>query len=153
MTMHRLTTIGDIEETIAPGFTLPSAREGKPVSLRTFRHRQPVALLFAPVSEHVTALLTHLKAFLHDFREAGSAVLLVSPSVVHDAPHPVLALVDRDRSVFERYGCRETDALCLFALDRFGAVVYSMTCQMDTLPSALRALVDAIAFSEIQCPE
>ncbi|MGQ9737876.1 MAG: hypothetical protein ACUVRT_08170 [Armatimonadota bacterium] len=44
--MHRVQTIGTIEESIAPPFTLPSARNGEPVSLNALRQRQLVALLF-----------------------------------------------------------------------------------------------------------
>lgn len=152
--MHRLQTIGAIEETIAPAFTLPSARDGQPISLYAFRQRQPVGVLFVSRSADALSVLTTVGRFIPDVREAGAAMLvilreLVSP-IPADAPQ---VLVDREGRVFERYGADREDVLSLFGLDRYGAVVYQSACRAEDLESALRALLDAILFSEMQCPE
>lgn len=86
--MHRMQTIGTIEESIAPPFTLPSARNEEPVSLNAFRQRQPVALLFVPPSVHVPSVIQRLTERLPDFHDLGSAVLVVvrePPSIVPEA--------------------------------------------------------------------
>ncbi|MEJ5251946.1 MAG: redoxin domain-containing protein [Chthonomonadetes bacterium] len=152
--MHRLQTIGTIEETIAPAFTLPSARDGQPVSLHTFRQRQPVGILFVPRSADAPSVLQTVGRFISDVHEAGATILMIVREPVSSIPADALqVLVDRDGRVFERYEADREDAFSLFGLDRYGAVVYQRHCRAEELESALRALLDAIRFSEIQCPE
>lgn len=151
--MHRLQTIGSIEESIAPPFTLPSARDGKPVSLNVLRQRQPVALLFVASSGDVPSVIQRLTERLSDFRDVGSAVLVVvreSPSTVPEA-FPVL--VDDAGQVFRQYGCLSERDVFLFGLDRYGAVVHQDASPAEQLESALRRLLESIQFSEMQCPE
>lgn len=151
--MYRVQTIGTIEESIAPPFTLPSARNGKPVSLNAFRQRQPVALLFVSPSMHVPSVIQRLTERLPVFHDVGSAVLVVvrePPSILPEA-FPVL--VDHAGQVFTRYECLSEHDVFLFGLDRYGAVVYHGNCPAEQMESALRKLLDAIEFSEMQCPE
>lgn len=152
--MHRLQTIGTIEETIAPTFTLPSARDGQPISLYAFRQCQPVGVLFVPRSVDALSVLTTVGRFIPNVREVGTALLVIVrepvTSIPADAP---LVLVDREGRVFGRYEADREDVFSLFGLDRYGAVVHQSTCRAEDLESALRALLDAIQFSEMQCPE
>lgn len=152
--MHRLQTIGTIEETIAPAFTLPSARDGQPISLYAFRQRQPVGILFVPRSADALSVLTTVGRFIPNVREVSAALLVIVREPVTPMPaDSVHVLVDREGRVFGRYEADREDALSLFGLDRYGAVVYQSACRAEELGSALRALLDAIRFSEIQCPE
>lgn len=150
---YRVQTIGFIEETIAPSFTLPSAHDGKPVSLYSFRQRQPVALLFVPWSADVPLVLAQVEALLPGFRDAGAAVLLVTHEPITGAPAVPLVLIDRDGQVFRLYECHSQSDLCLFGLDRYGAVIHQSASRVEQLEASLRALLDAIEFSERQCPE
>ncbi|MCS6830001.1 MAG: peroxiredoxin family protein [bacterium] len=150
--MHRVQTIGAIEEVIAPLFTLPSMPDGNPVSLRTFRQKQPVGLLFIPQAVHAPNLLYEVMPILDDFRHTGVALLAITREPIPNAPSTLTILLDQDGSVFRRYDCTGRD-ICLFGLDRYGAVVHRSTCEIAELSATLRALLDAIEFSEIQCPE
>lgn len=151
--MYRVQTIGTIEEVIAPPFTLPSARDEEPVSLYAFRQRQPVCLLFIPQTIEVSVVLANLRQMIGEFRQASVAILVITREPVSDAPTEPAVLVDREGSIFRRYECAQNNTLCLFGLDRYGAVVHCSTCEVAGLASALRELLDAIEFSEIQCPE
>ncbi|GIV18761.1 MAG: hypothetical protein KatS3mg023_0512 [Armatimonadota bacterium] len=150
--MYRIHTIGTIEETIAPSFTLPSAHDGKSVSLWSFRQRQPVGIVFVPQPGDVSAVLEAISTLLRDFRNTGAAPLVIVREPLSKAPHAPIVLVDREGDAFRRYECAE-EALCLFGLDRYGAVVHRSTCEVAQLESALRQLLDAIEFSEMKCPE
>lgn len=150
--MNPLRTIGDIEEILAPPFTLPTAYDGAPLSLHTFRHREPVGLVFVPLSIDVSSLLSTLRKADSEFRQARVALLVITRQPTRaDTPYPVL-LVDPDGRAFHRYECPE-QAICLFALDRYGAIVWRSTAEQATLAAALRRLLEAIEFSEIACPE
>ncbi|MGC8784408.1 MAG: peroxiredoxin family protein [Armatimonadota bacterium] len=149
--MYRVQTIGTIEEVIAPSFTLPSARDGTPISLYAFRQRQPVGLVFVPQTTDIPAVLDGVRLWQEAFRNAGAALLVIAREPASDISPILIVLVDRGGDVFRRYECTET--LCLFGLDRYGAVVYRSACEVAKLESALRQLLDAIEFSEMQCPE
>ncbi len=151
--MYRVQTISAIEELIAPSFTLPSTRDGTPVSLYAFRQRKPVGLLFVPQTMDVPVALANMSQMVDEFHEANLALLLITREPIPDVPTEPAVLVDCDGNVFHRYECAQNNALCLFGLDRYGAVVYRSTCEPAGLESALRELLDAIEFSEIQCPE
>jgi len=150
--MYRITTIGTNEEVIAPSFTLPLARDGTAVSLSTFRQRQPVGMVFVPQAVDMPAVLDSVRLWQEAFHNAGADLLvIVREPVSHLAPLPIV-LVDQGGDVFRRYECTD-EALCLFGLDRYGAVVHRSSCEVAQLESALRHLLDAIEFSEMQCPE
>lgn len=151
--MHRVQTIGMIEEVIAPSFTLLSARDGTPVSLYAFRHRQPVGLVFLSQESDISRVLTEINRMLSEFRQAGAALLVITREPLPDAPPELTVLVDREADVFRRYECPWHCAICLFGLDRYGAIVHRSTCEEAVLTAALRELLKAIEFSEMQCPE
>lgn len=150
--MHRLQTIGTIEEVLAPPFTLPSAHDGTAISIHVFRQRQPVGLLFVPQATDVPTVLNGVQSARHKFRSANAVLLVVVREPFPAAPSEPVVLVDDEGHVFRRYECSGR-MICLFGLDRYGAVVHRSTCEVAELVSALRELLDAIEFSEIQCPE
>ncbi len=151
--MYRVQTIGTVEEVIAPPFTLPSARDGTPISLHAFRHRQPVGLVFLSQESDVSRALAEINQMLNEFRQVGAALLVVTREPLPDAPPALVVLVDREADVFRRYECRPYCTICLFGLDRYGAVVHRSTCETADLTAALGELLKAIEFSEMQCPE
>jgi hypothetical protein len=152
--MCRLKTVGDNEEIIAPLFTLPELRTGQSVSIAAFRQRQPVGLLLVPDAAAAEIVVQHASEWLDRFRESQSALAVVvrRPITVH-YPEPLQVLIDNSGSVFERYDCPVDTAVCVYGLDRFGAVVYRATCTAYDLPAAFPRLLDAIELSEMQCPE
>lgn len=150
--MHRIQTMGTIEEVIAPSFTLPSARDGTPVSLYAFRQKQPVGVLFVAQWADAIAVLREVTQMGEAFRQVGAAPLVITRTPLPNAPPVPIVLVDRGGDVFRRYECAD-EAVCLFGLDRYGAVVHRSTCEIANLSAALRALLDAMEFSEMQCPE
>ncbi|MCS6950557.1 MAG: peroxiredoxin family protein [bacterium] len=150
--MPKLRTIGDIEEVLAPPFTLPSAHEGTPVALHTFRHRQPVGLVFVPSLADPSPLIGSLTKILPDFIRAGIALLVIMREPVPVNTSHLVVLIDTDGNTFRRYECPERSA-CLFAIDRYGAIVWRSTCAPAALEAALQRLKEALEFSEIQCPE
>lgn len=150
--MYRIQTIGTIEEVIAPSFTLPSARDGTSISLWSFRQRQPVGIVFVPQSGDIPAVIKTISTLLCDFRNAGATPLVIMREPLCEAPPAPIVLVDREGEVFRRYEC-SGEALCLIGLDRYGAVVHRSTCEVAQLESALHQLLNAIEFSEMQCPE
>lgn len=150
--MHRVQTIGTIEELIAPSFTLTSAPDGEPVSLYAFRQRQPVGLLFVPQGVDISSVLNEARPVLDGFRLAKVALLVIVREPFAGVPAEAAVLVDHDGSVFSQYEC-PAETICLFGLDRYGAVVHQSACELANLKAALRTLLDAIEFSEIRCPE
>lgn len=151
--MYRVQTIGTIEEVLAPSFTLTSARDGTPISLYAFRHRQPVGLVFLSQENDVSRALTGINQMLSEFRQAGATLLVITREPLPDAPPAPVVLVDREADAFRRYECTRHCAICLFGLDRYGAIVHHSTCEAAELTAALWELLKAIEFSEMQCPE
>lgn len=97
-------------------------------------------------------LIEKLTALLPDFRDVGSAVLVtVANRRLTFRTIPVL--VDPDGQVFNQYERLTERDISLFGLDRYGAVVHQDTCRAEQSTPALRKLLDAIAFSEMLCPE
>jgi thioredoxin-dependent peroxiredoxin len=95
----------------APDFTLPD-QHGEKVSLSDFRG-QPVVVYFYPKDDTpgCTTQACGIRDQWEDFREAGAAVIGISPDDVdsherfaakHDLPHVLLA--DPDREVMEPWG-------------------------------------------------
>lgn len=150
--MYRIQNLGTIEETIAPAFTLPSL-DGSLVSLSAFRQRQPVALLFIQQLPHLPLALAGISELRGRFAETRVAAIIVVRQLVETTSAFAQIVLDRDGQVFERYECLVGSAICLFGLDRYGAVVYRAECEPQDLNPALRTLLDAIEFSEMQCPE
>jgi len=100
-------TIGSV----APDFTLPDA-DGNEVTLSSFRGH-PVVIYFYPKDDTsgCTTQACGIRDAWDDFREAGAAVLGVSPDSVdkharfrakYALPHVLLA--DPDKQVISRYG-------------------------------------------------
>jgi len=152
--MCRLKTVGDNEEIIAPPFTLPEVHTGQSVSIAAFRQNQPVGLLLVPDAAAADFVVQHTSGWLDLFRESRCALIVVlRRPITVDYPEPLLVLIDNSGSVLERYECPVDTAVCVYGLDRFGAVVYRATCTAEDLPAAFPRLLDAIELSEMQCPE
>jgi hypothetical protein len=152
--MCSLKTAADNEELIAPPFTLPEVRTGQPVSTAVYRQRHPVGLLLVSNPDAAHCAVQVAGARLNRFREAGAVLLVVVKQwMPADFPPDLLVLVDSEGSVFERYECPSGSAICLYGLDRYGAVVYRDSCPAEDLSAALLRLLDAIELSEMQCPE
>jgi len=152
--MCRLKTVGDNEEDIAPNFTLPDVRNGQPVSSAAFRQKKPMGLLLVQDVEAADRAVQYASEWFSHFCEAHAVLaVVVRRPVTVDYPEPLLVLMDSNGSVFEQYECPLDTAVCVYGLDRFGAVVYLASCGADDLPAVLPRLLDAIELSEMQCPE
>jgi peroxiredoxin len=131
---------------VVPNFALPD-RQGRSVSLRDYKHRQPVVLVFC--GECDAPLLYDFAHHYPAYAQAGAEILAILPACpdLDEFPFPVLR--DQDDQLTARL-VESTPAV--WVLDSFNEL--SAQFQVPAPPGSPHVqILSALAEVELKCPE
>jgi peroxiredoxin len=145
---------------LLPAFSLPAANRQGEISLRNYKPRENLALLFLQDLSQFASLLNAVAQRYSDYREFNAEVLVISgqaseqltPFPFGALPFPVL--VDNDGEL--RRKClgseQEFQAVALIA-DRWGEVYGRLILQPDRAAADEEELRKWLQFVDLQCEE
>jgi peroxiredoxin len=144
------------------GHTIPEFRlrtvSGEVIGPADYKQKKNLVLFFYDVRESESwEILAALKQRYHEFKEANTEVLAISPGPVEELkdcvdsmrlPFPVLC--DCDKEAVCAYCVSEPT---IFVADKFGELEMHSVVTSENADSVIDAAVSAVELSELECPE
>lgn len=132
--------------TVVSDFSLPDLQD-RQVSLWTYKHQQPVVLVFC--DEDIDALLLDFADCYATYREGGAEILVITPSRPRTAHLPFPVLIDATGQVTARLVNRMPTILVLDSYNELYARLEGPWAEGLNH----RDILELIAQVEMACPE